>query len=71
MPASCLRRARTATRTLAREQWQARRHVIRCFQEFVDSGSANWEFNAEGQRQLHLKRGAVFLLLDTAIKRLR
>jgi len=41
------------------------------FQEIVNAGKANWQANDDGQQELHLDTGEVFLLQETTITRLK
>jgi hypothetical protein len=64
--------ARIASHRGAQQRVEAKRtRVTLFFQNEVDHGRARWKTNSEGQTELHLKTGEVFLLRDTALTRLK
>jgi len=64
--------ARIASHHGAQQQADAERtRVTLFFQNEVDQGRASWKTNSEGQTELHLQTGEVFLLRATALTRLK
>jgi hypothetical protein len=49
----------------------ARLLVTMDFQEAVNEGRAAWWTNDDGRKELHVKSDEVFLLLETAVTRLK
>ena len=41
--------------------------VLQCFQEAVNQGWAEWKVNSDGQTEVHLQSGEVFLLLENTV----
>ncbi|WP_201313093.1 hypothetical protein [Dyella sp. EPa41] len=49
----------------------ARREVEVLFKSLVETGHAQWHVNDEGQVELHMENGEIYLLGDLGITRLR
>jgi hypothetical protein len=45
--------------------------VLQCFQEAVNEGCAEWKINADGQTEVHVQSGEVFLLLENTVTRMK
>jgi hypothetical protein len=45
--------------------------VLQCFQKAVNQGWAEWKINADGQIEVHVQSGEVFLLLENTVTRMR
>jgi hypothetical protein len=71
MSSSSSRPHRQPSALTEREQQNVRSVVIRYFQEIVNAGCATWHTREDGQTELRLKHGTVFLLLDTQVARLK
>lgn len=50
---------------------EMRREVEAHCQSLVDTGFARWHVNDDGQAELHLESGGVYLLGDLGVTRLR
>lgn len=60
----------TISTDLLDELFEARRRVETYCQALVDSGSANWWVNENGDTELHLESGETFLFGDQGVTRL-
>ena len=47
----------------------AKRIVFQFFQKAVNQGWAEWKVNSDGQTEVHLRSGEVFLLLENTVTR--
>jgi hypothetical protein len=45
--------------------------VLQCFQNAVNQGWAEWKLNSDGQTEVHLQSGEVFLLLENTVTRMK
>jgi hypothetical protein len=71
MPSSSSRPFRQPSTLAVHEQQNERSVVIRYCQEIVNAGRATWHIREDGQTELRLEHGGVFLLLDTRIARVK
>ena len=50
---------------------KAKMIVLQCFQEAVNQGWAECKINADGQTEVHVQNGEVFLLLENTVTRMK